>query len=407
MPSTTSTPDGRECPECEATVRADANFCHRCGATVGDSRPAYCPICGDAFDAADEFCASCGEPRADAAVAGESVVDRGSAVDRGSDAARETAADRDTADEREDSADRNATRSSPARSGAESPAVSDETYREFRRRVRQYLDAGWELKRDHGDRVVLVDRDVGSIPIHVALLVFTGGVGNVLYGWYHYSMRAETRHLSADDRDPEPTTPSPVEDSGSTLESVSSYLLGALLAAIGMGLVAAGVGTGAGLVPATLGIVILLVGVGVLPPVERRLRRRHGVTDFGRLRTVDHRVITPAESTEETCVVCGESLDGGLVRRRRDETVLAGVPIRTHALQYNHYCAACARTELLDSGLLEDPADDLTDGIDVDRKRTVDSDSGRTADSDADREGDRTVDGDDALKRNVDRPDDC
>ena len=359
MPSTTSAPDDRECPACDATVRADANFCHRCGSPVADGRPAYCPVCGDAFDAADEFCASCGEPRADAAVARDAPADRDASV------ARDAPADRDAA------GGRHATHGEPDRSGAASAGVPDETYREFRRRVRRHLDAGWELKRDHGDRVVLVDRDVGSIPIHVALLVFTGGVGNLLYGWYHYSELADTRHLSAADRDPQPVTRSPGDGDPSTLETASSYLLGAVLAAIGLGLVAAGIGAGAGVVPAAMGVVLGLVGVGVLPPVERRLRRRHGITEFGRLRTVDHRVITSAERTDETCVVCGEPVDEGLVRRRRDETVLAGVPIRTHALQYNHYCAACARTELLDGGVLDDTADDVLGDpdrdVDVDR----------------------------------------
>jgi len=35
------------------------------------------------------------------------------------------------------------------------------------------------------------------------------------------------------------------------------------------------------------------------------------------------------ERTEAPCVVCGEAFERGVVRRRRDETVVAGVPIRT------------------------------------------------------------------------------
>ncbi len=331
MPSTTNAPgpETDRCHDCSETISTDANFCPNCGAGRDAGRPpAYCSACGAAFSSGDEFCGNCGAPRSDAG---------GSATGR----------------------------------SARSADSNERAYETFRRRVELHVDAGWELRRDHGDRVELVDRDVGSIPIHVLLLLFTGGLGNLLYGWYHYSVLAETRYLSIDDPDPESAgDPEPVgtaERDESGLTTVASYGLSVVLILAGAWLVSLVVGGatagGAGTALATgLGLGLMLVGLGIAPPIERRLERRHGLAEFGRLRTVDHRVIRPAERTEEPCVVCGESFRGGLVRRRRDETVLAGVPVRTHSIRHNHYCADCARTELFgDDAAVDVSTDDAGD----------------------------------------------
>jgi len=304
------------CRECDRSVAPDANFCPGCGADLRATEPtddaasAYCTECGEPVASDDEFCANCGEPCG--STGGSTVRARDSGTD---------------ADAR----------------------------RAFRTRVRDHLDAGWELTEDHGDRVVLVDRDIGSIPVHVLLLPTTGGVGNVLYGWYHYTELSETRRLAVDEPLPasELSTPGRDED---PLVTLSGYLLSGLLLLIGLGIAAVSVEAGA--VPGALfGLAFAAIGLALSPPVERRLDRRHGISRFGRVRTVDHRITPATERTESPCVVCGEAFERGVVRRRRDETVVAGVPIRTRSVRHNHYCADCAREELFGGDAGEQGAD--------------------------------------------------
>lgn len=314
MPSerTERPPSTGACRECGRALPPDANFCPGCGTELGDAADAaYCAECGEPLAPDDEFCAACG-------------------------AARPEAARR--ADRRDDA------------------AANDEAHRAFRRRVRDHLDDGWELTEDRGDRVVLVDRGVGSVPVHVLLLLTTGGVGNLLYGWYHYSELAETRRLGVSDGPlPDGELSEPGASDGAFV-ALSGYLLGGVLSLIGLGIAAVAAEQGAPL-GAAFGLAFAVVGVALTPPAERRLNRRHALSRFGRIRTVDHRVVRATERTESPCVVCGESFERGVVRRRRDETVAAGVPVRTHATERNHYCADCAREELFGGADESAPAD--------------------------------------------------
>jgi len=111
----------------------------------------------------------------------------------------------------------------------------DESERAFRRRVQDHLDAGWDIERDDGDRVVLAGRGIGSVGVHALLFVFTGGLGNLLYGWWHYSNLAERRRLVRGDSTPV-RAPSSVAGESRT-ETAAGYILIALLLAIG-GLIA-------------------------------------------------------------------------------------------------------------------------------------------------------------------------
>ncbi|ELZ46518.1 hypothetical protein C464_10498 [Halorubrum coriense DSM 10284] len=347
MPSQTSEPGGpAACPACDEAVPAGASFCPGCGADVGDpSGPSYCSECGERFDDDDRFCSNCGASRS----GGDPV-----------DAARSTGPA-----ERSSGAGRSPSRSATPRES--SPA--------FRRRVQDHLDAGWDIERDDGDRVVIVDRGIGSVGVHVLLFVFTSGIGNLLYGWWHYSKLAERRRLVRGDETPA-RAPSRVKESG-RVETATAYVLTALLLLIG-GWIVFFAGTTGSPPAALIGLAFAGLGLGTAPPVRRRLDRRHGVTAFGRQKTVDHRIVRPPESVDDPCVVCGEAFERGLVRRRRDETVVAGVPVRTHSIRHNHYCVDCARSEVFGDRGDAPSLDDLSaDGTAVDGdSATDDSDDG-------------------------------
>ncbi|PAU84647.1 zinc ribbon domain-containing protein [Halorubrum salipaludis] len=344
------------CRECGRAVSPDANFCPGCGADLraedplGNASSTYCTECGELVGPDDEFCANCGAPC--------------------------EGAHGPTAEADDPTAETTATADPDAR-------------RAFRARVRDHLDAGWELTEDHGDRVVLVDRDIGSLPVHVLLLPTTGGVGNLLYGWYNYAEQAETRRLGVSDGplpDGELATPGDEDP----LVTLSGYLLGGLLLLIGAGIAA--VSVGAGSVLGTLfGLAFAAIGLALSPPVERRLDRRHGLSRFGRVRTVDHRITPATERTEAPCVVCGEAFERGVVRRRRDETVVAGVPVRTHSIRRNHYCADCARAELFggDSGADASSVFVPDSGTDRDSELDIDSELDTRSAADAESAVDR------------------
>ena len=363
MPSTTDPsdpeqPDDSErptCHECDATVDADANFCSTCGTDLNAGRrPEYCRKCGDQFAPDDAFCSGCGADRS----------------------ASETGAARSSTDGSNDEPH------DPTSTPDDPTSTPDKSA--FRRRVRHHLDAGWEVKRDEGHTVTLVDRDIGSIPIHVLLLPTTGGVGNLLYGYYHHSTLAETRRLSVDDehypmpkRDP---------DEESSLTTASAYALSAFVLLIGLFIAFVAV-RGGSIAMAGVGLVLALAGLLVAPPVDNRLDRRHRITAFGRRKTVDHRVLEPVDPVEEPCVVCDREFHGGVVRRRRDETLVAGVPVRTHEYETNHYCAACAREDLFGTDGPAAPSTDVEASLDEAVGEPVDGAVDETVDGAVDEAG--------------------
>jgi RNA polymerase subunit RPABC4/transcription elongation factor Spt4 len=286
----------QDCQHCGTAVDPLANFCPQCGNRVGDD--SFCSSCGELFGSGDEFCSECGHPRPN------------------------TANESDPVDPRH-----------------------GETDEAFRKRVRDHLEAGWELKSDNGDQVTLADRGIGSIPVHILLLLVGGGVWNLIYGWYHYSALAEYRYLSVGDgRQPQP--PGAPADSttaeADTTNAVLSYLAGGVVGFLAIWFLFATASGSLTLLFGVLGLVFLLGGLAVLPPVRRRLARRHAITKFGRQKTVDHRISYPHEEHDELCVVCNKRDRSGLLRRRRDETVVGGVPLVTHSLEHNFYCRRCA-----------------------------------------------------------------
>lgn len=104
----------------------------------------------------------------------------------------------------------------------------------------------------------------------------------------------------------------------------------------------------------------LASGVVVNPRFRRRLDRRSGLARFGRARTVDRRVLSAAENRRESCVRCGSDLTEGLVRRYREELLVAGVPVWTASEGRNFYCADCAVEEMSTPAVLDDEDDEVT-----------------------------------------------
>lgn len=93
--------------------------------------------------------------------------------------------------------------------------------------------------------------------------------------------------------------------------------------------------------------VLVALGVFVNPRFRRRLNRRHAPSEFGRVRSVDRRVVRPEENCIERCVSCRSRVEKGLVRRYREEYAVAGVPVYTISEGYNHYCLECATRDVL------------------------------------------------------------
>jgi hypothetical protein len=95
------------------------------------------------------------------------------------------------------------------------------------------------------------------------------------------------------------------------------------------------------------GFVTVTLGIFVNPRFRRRLNRRHGLSRFGRVRSVDRRVVRPEERCRERCVSCRGRVEKGLLRRFREEYAVAGLPVYTRSEGYNHYCLECASREFL------------------------------------------------------------
>jgi hypothetical protein len=137
--------------------------------------------------------------------------------------------------------------------------------------------------------------------------------------------------------------------------------LGGLAFAGGVGGLIQTVGTTEMFVPLLLlgfAFVFVSSGVFVNPRFRRRLNRRRGISRFGRHKTVDSRVLSAAEHQREPCVSCGSGLTEGLVRRYRDEFVLAGVPVWTVSDNRNFYCPNGAAEQTLSDEVADNDHDE-------------------------------------------------
>lgn len=305
--------DGGQCSNCGNRVLAQANYCQRCGSTVGGlTRPAYCSNCGESYGEDDEYCASCGKnrPRAEPATDQQAEPSESS---RRHESGGETQTSTDS-------------------------SVDPQRQEAFRRHVREYVNDGWELTEDYGDRVVITDRGIGSLPAHAVLLIFTGGLGNLAYGWYSHSAGAETRRLAA--ADTQSREESQDREIDTEMDKLTAGFVSSTTMFVGLALMLAGTPSAI-----ALGLTLVTVSVGLVPPVRDRLRQRRSLTDFGRHRRVEQRLSKNFEDDSQPCIVCGEACDEGVQRRRREETLVFGVPVRIHDSQVNNYCQDCAETE--------------------------------------------------------------
>lgn len=263
---------------------------------TASSGPQYCSQCGNAVDPTDRFCSACGGDLS-------------------------------------------------SQSGSHATTRTDDRYRQFRRRIRDRVAEGWEIEYDADDEVVLVDRGFGSIGIHLLLLVFTGGIGNLLYAWYHYSHNAERIVLRADGDDhvsaAEYAEGSPAgeyaADEGSSL---FQFVFGLTLLLGGIGAIGT---SGLSLLPVLAGIGLILTSLLVLPPTRRRLRERHPPTNFGPTQSVDERLVS---EPNRPCSVCSGRVDQGITREYKNEYAFAGIPLYTIEQGENRYCRECRHREL-------------------------------------------------------------
>lgn len=152
-----------------------------------------------------------------------------------------------------------------------------------------------------------------------------------------------------------PSKPSSIELADTAAELMQG-IAGWLLIGLGLGALLTGTGGAvqqagttdviAPLVVVVFGLLFIVSGVVVNPRFRRRLDRRHGFSQFGRIRTVENRTHSATEDWREPCVVCNCRSTEGLVRRYRQEYVIAGIPLWTASENHNFYCPDCARAEL-------------------------------------------------------------
>ncbi|MFC7072446.1 hypothetical protein ACFQJ7_14590 [Halovenus rubra] len=258
-----------------------------------DNSTAYCPDCGNSVVPEDSYCGECG------------------------------------------------------RQLAASEASTEKRHQQFRARVSDHVANGWELQYDGGDEVALIDREYGSIPIHVLLVMFTGGLGNIFYGWYHYEHNATRKVLRAHSSDTAPSasgqsTTAVGEQADSTSQdgTMSGYIKGLLAVVIGVSIFTSMGTTPVGL---TLTVACLTLAMLFLPPTRKRIENRHPPTTFGPTTSVDEQYVT---GTDKPCSVCFDQVERGIRREYEQSYVVAGVPLYTIERGENWYCEDCRETSV-------------------------------------------------------------
>ncbi|WP_135851324.1 zinc ribbon domain-containing protein [Halorussus salinus] len=280
------------------------------------STPNFCSQCGSSLSPGDAFCSQCGTAVRDDHRNRGRVDDRASGTERAARFATETAKEF----------------VSETHSSSGGPAVSNP---DLRQRVERYAVEGWDVKRDDGDRVVMVDRTLGSPWIHALLLLATTPAGNLLYAWYSYSPGAERVELHADGTEHR----SGERPSGWTLKSAvgvaAGLTLGFSLALVALLLLL----VTSSLVPTLIAGACLLAALASIPLSTQLAPGFESPTTFGRRRTTDERVV---EEPTRPCSACARPVGTGVRRSFAEKRYVAGIPVETCNEGENTYCRACA-----------------------------------------------------------------
>jgi hypothetical protein len=99
-----------------------------------------------------------------------------------------------------------------------------------------------------------------------------------------------------------------------------------------------------GAIYAFTSLLLITVGIFLNKNFQRKLARRHSLTQFGKVSTVDSRTFKHEEE-DKTCIECGSTVSQGLLRRYRKEFVFAGIPLSTIHESKNTYCVNCSLEE--------------------------------------------------------------
>ena len=257
--------------------------------------PPDCPDCGAPVGPDDRFCSDCG-----------ARVGRGVAGDAATGAARR-----------------------------DGPSAEDRAW--LRRRVADLHAEGWDTLSDDGERVVLRKRGFGRLPIHVALFLLTGGIGNLLYAFYRYTSGAPRREVYADGTE---RRLSGGDGDGIDLPVLIAATVAGLLVVGGAVWVGAALLANLSALATVLGTLVFVLSAlfAILIPQFARDGLRSPDT-VGTERTVEReRVRNPPEP----CAACGRRVFHGEHRRYAERFYVAGLPLRTRTSGENTYCAACA-----------------------------------------------------------------
>lgn len=232
----------------------------------------------------------------------------------------------------------------------------------FRERIADLQANGWDVIEDTGDRVILADRSIGSIPIHILLLLFTSGIGNLLYAWYAYDIAPPKIEVHADGTERYIDGHDP-DDASGALTVLIGLFVGFILVSMLVSL--AFVGSPGVFAVGTILVLLAVLGLAyghtsgaeedastvrwlgkltgrVGRGVDRFLAARESVGTFGRKRTVSE---AATESYTARCTACGEPVLDGVERTFADRLYVAGLPIRTYDVGTNEYCPECAHGE--------------------------------------------------------------
>ncbi|MFB9806378.1 zinc ribbon domain-containing protein [Haladaptatus pallidirubidus] len=212
---------------------------------------------------------------------------------------------------------------------------------ELRRRIEDRMVEGWEVKHDYGDRVVMVNRTFGSIPVHVLLLLFTTPLGNLLYAWYNYSPGADRIELREDGADEyvDETDFSTNWTLQSAAAFVVSSVLGFFATIFGLIILLTNFGTGVLL----FGAVFFILGLFLLLLAPQHVPGFESLTTFGTVRSTDEKVVS--EPTVP-CIVCSAPVGTGVKRTFSEKKYFAGIPVKTVKQGENQYCRSCARGDV-------------------------------------------------------------